>query len=206
MTRHSSSSAPRVQIPSPRILMVDDEPALLEGLRRQLRGSFDITTAVGAEAALRVLAIAAPFAIVLSDMRMPGMGGVEFLAVVRRRYPETVRLLLTGQADMQSTIDAINIGQVQRFLLKPCPPDTLRQALLDAVELHRQTSAERDLLMAARAAVHALADSQGTAEPAEASQSGRGRHSPAAEQPRHRSLAERLAEARSTGAGQQAGP
>lgn len=150
----------------PRVLLVDDEPALLDGLRRQLRRSFDISTAVGGEEALQLMETAEPFAVVLSDMRMPGLDGAAFLAIVRERFPDTVRLLLTGQSDMDSTIAAINDGQIYRFLAKPCPGATVEAALLDAAELHRQVSAERDVLeRTLHGAVQALLDALSLASP-----------------------------------------
>jgi response regulator RpfG family c-di-GMP phosphodiesterase len=150
----------------PRVLLVDDEPAILDGLRRQLRGTFDVSTAVGGEAALELMEGAEPFAAVLSDMRMPGMDGAAYLARVRELYPDTVRLLLTGQADMQSTIAAINEGQIYRFLTKPCPADGVVTALRDGVALHQQITAERDVLeRTLRGAVQALLDALSMASP-----------------------------------------
>lgn len=152
--------------PAPRVLLVDDERAILDGLRRQLRREFDITTAIGGEAALELMQDAEPFAAVLSDMRMPGLDGAAFLALVREQYPDTVRLLLTGQADMVSTIAAINDGQIYRFLSKPCPADVVASALRDSVALHRQITAERDVLeRTLRGAVQALLDALSLASP-----------------------------------------
>lgn len=150
----------------PRVLLVDDEAAILDGLRRQLRRSFQVTTAVGGEAALELMREAEPFAAVLSDMRMPGLDGAGFLARVREQYPDTVRLLLTGQADMQSTIAAINDGQIFRFLTKPCPAGDVAAALRDGVALHQQITAERDVLeRTLRGAVQALLDALSLASP-----------------------------------------
>ena len=69
---------------------------------------------------------------------MPRMDGVAFLTAVREKYPDTVRMLLTGQTDMQSTIDVINLGQIHKFLMKPCPASAIEAVLRDAAELHRQ--------------------------------------------------------------------
>jgi DNA-binding NtrC family response regulator len=154
----SSNTAPRVPIRLPRVLLVDDDPAVLDGLRRQLRGSFDVTTATGADEALRLMRVADPFAVVLSDMSMPGMGGIEFLAMVRQRYPGTVRMMLTGQADVDAMVGVINVGKVHQLLVKPCAGMAIESALRDAVEVHRQASAEHDLLTTAKAVVHALHD------------------------------------------------
>lgn len=128
------------------VLCVDDEPNVLEGLVRTLRRHFQVTTAVGAEAGLKAFQERTSFPIVVSDLRMPGMDGVAFLSRIRRTSPETVRVLLTGQADLPSAIGAVNEGSIFRFLSKPCPPDTLLRAMLAAEAQHRLITAERVLL------------------------------------------------------------
>lgn len=130
----------------PRILCVDDEPRVLSGLRQVLFRSFDITAAAGGEAALALLDRGEPFEVVVSDMRMPQMTGATFLAEVRKRRPEITRLLLTGHADLEAAIAAVNRGGIFRFLSKPCPPDELASALHDAVAQHRLITAEKVLL------------------------------------------------------------
>ncbi|QNH12399.1 HD domain-containing phosphohydrolase [Xanthomonas sp. SI] len=130
----------------PRILCVDDEPNLLAALERNLFGQFDVVTANGGEAGLAAIAAGPPFAAIVSDMRMPGMDGAAFLAAARARAPDSVRLLLTGQADATSAIAAINQGAIFRFLCKPCPTEELVAALEQAVALHRATLLERELL------------------------------------------------------------
>ena len=127
------------------LLLVDDEVAILDGLRRQLRRRFVVTTATSGAEALSVME-SQQFAVVVSDMRMPEMDGAEFLAHARKLYPDTVRMLLTGQADMTSAIAAINQGQIFRFLTKPCQPEVLQSALGDAVEQNRLVRAEKELL------------------------------------------------------------
>jgi response regulator RpfG family c-di-GMP phosphodiesterase len=129
-----------------RILCVDDEPNVLDALRRTLHRTFDVTTAPGGEPGLAAIAAGPPFAVVVADMRMPGMNGAAFLARVRERAPDTVRVLLTGHADLADTIAAVNEGNIFRFLAKPCPPDTLLAALGAAVAQHRLVTAERVLL------------------------------------------------------------
>ena len=104
------------------ILCVDDDANLLEGLKRQLRKQFTLETALSGEAGLVVVKEDGPFAVVVSDMRMPGMNGARFLAQVRAMAPDTVRILLTGQTDIQDAIVAVNEGHIFRFLTKPCPP------------------------------------------------------------------------------------
>jgi len=150
----------------PKVLLVDDEPALLDGLRRQLRERYAVTTAVGGHAALDVLRSAADFAVVVSDMRMPEMDGATLLSLVRQETPDAVRMLLTGQADVEAAVAAINDGQIFRFLTKPCAPDTLQAALADGVALHHTTIAERELLdKTLRGAVQALTDVLALAHP-----------------------------------------
>ncbi len=130
----------------PRILCVDDEPAVLEGLTLNLRRKFSVETATSGALGLAMLDEEKPFAIVLSDMRMPEMNGATFLSRVRALAPDSVRMLLTGQTDISSAIAAINEGQIFRFLTKPCPPDRLLTAFESAMGQHRLITAERVLL------------------------------------------------------------
>jgi len=129
-----------------KVLCVDDEPRVLEGLALQLRRGYEVHTSTSGSQGLEVLGQQGPFAVVLSDMRMPAMDGAAFLAAVRRRAPDTVRMLLTGHADLQAAIAAVNEGHIFRFLTKPCPPQQLRQAFDAAAEQHRLITAERVLL------------------------------------------------------------
>lgn len=130
----------------PRILLVDDEPMVLNGLMLNLRPHFDVTTAVGGTAGIVVLKSKGPFAAVVSDMRMPVMDGATFLMRARHEAPETVRLVLTGQTELGSAIMAVNKGQVFRFLTKPCPAEDLIEALQAAAEQFRLITAEKVLL------------------------------------------------------------
>jgi response regulator RpfG family c-di-GMP phosphodiesterase len=130
----------------PRILCVDDEPAVLDGLRRALRGTFDVSTAGGGAQGLEALRATPPFEVVMSDLRMPGMDGVALLERARTEAPDSVRILLTGQADLPAAVAAINTGAIFRFLCKPCAPEALHAALADAVKQHRLLTAERVLL------------------------------------------------------------
>lgn len=132
--------------PLPRILCVDDEPNVLQSLGRTLRRRFDVTTSVGARAALAELEHGPGFAVVVSDLRMPEIDGVGLLSEVRRRAPDTVRILLTGYAELDAAIAAVNDGAVFRFLTKPCAPDTLLAALSAAADQHRLITAEKVLL------------------------------------------------------------
>src|ERR1700722_18601072 len=129
-----------------KILFVDDEPNLLDGLRRLLGKEFSIETANGGEAGLNLLAESGPFAVVMSDMRMPGMNGVQFLSAVRQRWPDTVRLMLTGNSDIQTAIDAVKEGSVFRFMTKPCPENILKGAIRAALVQYGLIGAEKELL------------------------------------------------------------
>lgn len=131
---------------SEKILFVDDEPNVLSGIERQLRKRYTVQTAPGGEEGLAAITSAGPFAVIVSDMRMPGMNGAQFLAEARRRQPDSVRMLLTGFAEVQSAIDAVNNGALFRFLTKPCDNVTLVAALDDALAQYRLVTAERDLL------------------------------------------------------------
>ena len=131
---------------SERILCVDDEPHVLEGFKRGLRRQFEIDTACSAAEGLEAVANRGPYAVIVSDMRMPGMDGVQFLATVKQRAPDSVRIMLTGQADQQTAIDAVNEGNIFRFLLKPCPADVLAKTLAAGVQQYRLVTAEKELL------------------------------------------------------------
>ena len=129
-----------------KVLCVDDEPQVIDGLAVHLRREYTVTAAHSGAEGLDKLKAGGPFAVVLSDMRMPGMDGATFLAEVRTLAPETVRMLLTGNTDQQTAIAAVNEGQIFRFLSKPCPPEKLRAAFKAAAEQHRLIMAERVLL------------------------------------------------------------
>lgn len=130
----------------PKVLCVDDEPNVLEGLKLHLRRHYEVQTASGGQMALELLEREGPFVVVLSDMRMPGMDGATLLGQIRRRSPDTTRMLLTGQTDLDSAIAAVNEGQLFRFLTKPCPPPALLQALEAGVAQYRLMTAQRVLL------------------------------------------------------------
>jgi response regulator RpfG family c-di-GMP phosphodiesterase len=129
-----------------KILFVDDEPPVLEGYKRVLHEEFQPDTAVGGKAALDAIAKAGPYAVVVSDMRMPSMDGVQFLSCIRRISPETVRVMLTGYADQQSAIAAVNEGHIFRFLTKPCEAGVLKKTLIACLMQYRLVTAEKELL------------------------------------------------------------
>jgi response regulator RpfG family c-di-GMP phosphodiesterase len=128
------------------ILCVDDEPNVLQAFERQFRKQFELHTALGPEKGLEKLSQNGPFAVVVSDLRMPGMNGIEFLARVRENWPDTVRIMLTGQADLSAAIAAVNQGNVFQFLSKPCPSEMLARALDAGLNQYRLIVSERELL------------------------------------------------------------
>ncbi|WP_028584306.1 HD domain-containing phosphohydrolase [Desulfogranum mediterraneum] len=129
-----------------RILFVDDDPNILQSIKRQFRKRFSLEVAEGGEQALELLKRTEPFAVIVTDMRMPGMNGVELLGKVKDLYPEMVRLMLTGNADQETAMEAVNTGHVFRFLTKPCPPATFITAIALAQRQHRLLTAEKELL------------------------------------------------------------
>src|SRR5690349_1229187 len=152
--------------PRARVLCVDDEPNVLAGLMLHLRRRYDVETAPSGAAGLDVLRRYPDTAVVVSDMRMPGMDGAAFLRTVRSVSPDTTRVLLTGHADLESAITAVNEGQLFRFLTKPCPPEALLASVAAAAEQHRLITSERELLeKTLRGSVSALTDVLSLANP-----------------------------------------
>jgi CheY-like chemotaxis protein len=122
--------------PRPRILVVDDEEAILETMTFTFEDDYEVLTSSSARDALGLLERDGPVAVVISDQRMPEMTGVEFLARVFALHPTTMRIILTGFADMDAIIRAINDGHVYAYITKPWEPDQLKQVVRRAVEHH----------------------------------------------------------------------
>jgi CheY-like chemotaxis protein len=120
----------------PRILVVDDEEAILETMTFTFEDDYEVLTSSSARDALALLEREGPVAVVISDQRMPEMTGVEFLARVFAMHPTTVRIILTGFADMDAIIRAINDGHVYAYITKPWEPDQLKQVVRRAVDHH----------------------------------------------------------------------
>jgi response regulator RpfG family c-di-GMP phosphodiesterase len=130
----------------PYVLCVDDEPQILQGLMLHLRRQYKVVTAEGAAAALKLVAESNPPAVVVSDMRMPGMDGAALLKRMLELHPESTRILLTGEPSRDSAATAVNEGQIFRFLTKPCSPDDLRAAVEAGMVQHRLVTAEKVLM------------------------------------------------------------
>ena len=130
-----------------KLLLVDDEPNLTSALVRSLdRKQFEIFTADSAQQGLMILA-GNEIDVVVSDERMPGMTGSQFLAEVRKKWPNTIRMILSGQADLEAAVRAINEGEVYRFLLKPCHPQELQMTILQGLQHKKLVAQSRKLLM-----------------------------------------------------------
>jgi response regulator RpfG family c-di-GMP phosphodiesterase len=166
-TQHSWPQSSEMEA-RPVVLCVDDEPHILEGMRDVLRRTFDVRTASGGVEGLEMLrADPGTFALVISDMRMPVMTGDAFLREARIAAPDAVRILLTGHADMDAAVRAVNHAHLFRFLTKPCAAEELLRACAAGVGQHRLLTAERVLLeQTLRGSIDALAGTLALANPA----------------------------------------
>lgn len=131
---------------NPKILFVDDEENIPLAYARSLRKRFKMDTALGGKEALYRLKNEGPYGVLITDMRMPEMDGVQLLEEARQCSPDTVRLMLTGNSDQQTAMEAVNKGAIFRFLTKPCDTEDLARALTAALEQHRLLTVEKDLL------------------------------------------------------------
>lgn len=127
----------------PRVLFVDDEPAVLESLRRSVRKEFAADVATDAENGLECLRRSGPYCIVVSDMRMPGMSGAEFLATVRAISPDSIRVMLTGCEEMEVAVQAVNDGRIFKFLSKPVPTQALLACLRSCLAYYLDERAQK---------------------------------------------------------------
>lgn len=140
------------------ILAVDDEPLILRAYQRSLGEAFTLHTAEGPEAALALLQDQ-EYAVILTDLKMPGMDGVAFLQKARLLRPDTVRLMISGHADMGDALNSINQAGVFRLMLKPCAPEQISAALNAGLEQYRLITAEKQLLEGTlNGAIQALTD------------------------------------------------
>jgi CheY-like chemotaxis protein len=129
-----------------KILLVDDEINILDGYRRSLSREFVMETALGGEQASKLATENGPYAVVVSDMRMPGMDGIQLLSSIKALSPDTIRVMLTGNSDVDTAINAINEGSIFRFLNKPCSKELMAKTLTAALVQYRLVTAEKQLL------------------------------------------------------------
>jgi CheY-like chemotaxis protein len=130
----------------PRILIVDDEEAILETMTFTFMDLYEVLTTSDPTQALQIMEENQPIAVVITDQRMPGMTGVELLSETYQRFPETVRIILTGFADAEATVKAINDGHIYGYVNKPWEPDELKAIVKRATELHLLTRENRSLV------------------------------------------------------------
>jgi response regulator RpfG family c-di-GMP phosphodiesterase len=129
-----------------RVLYVDDDFEGQEAFARVAGAHYEVTVAMDATEALRALQNEGPFAVIVSDLRMPGMDGVALLSHAQASWPTITRVLLTGDGDLESAIAAINSGRIFRFLTKPCGYEAMLQAVKDSVDQYKHVTAERVVL------------------------------------------------------------
>ena len=149
-----------------KVLLVDDDRNLLASFTRQFHKRINLVTAASGEDGIQAVTYDGPFAVVISDMQMPNMDGLEFLYQVRALSPDTVRVMLTGNATLDVAITAINDGQIFRFLNKPVPIGVLFETMIDGIQQYRHVTAERELInKTLKGTVNLLADILGLVDP-----------------------------------------
>lgn len=131
---------------NPPVLFVDDDENLLMALKRKLRGKFNFDSAVGPLQALEKIKAGNRYAVCVADMRMPDMDGVQLLGEVAKLSPDTVNMMLTGNADQHTAVEAINRGHIFRFFNKPCEDDDLIAGLNAGLRQYQLITAERALI------------------------------------------------------------
>jgi len=157
-----------------KILFVDDEPAVLSGYQRLLHSDFKVDTAVGGAGALIAIESNGPYAVVVSDFQMPEMNGIQFLAKVKTSSPDTIRILLTGNAQIQTAVSVVNEGNIFRFLTKPCTRELLSQTLNTALAQYRLVIAEKEWLeKTLHGSIHVLTEVLSLVNPAAFSRAAR---------------------------------
>jgi len=157
-----------------KVLMVDDDRNLLDSFRRQFRKHLNLETAASGADGIQAIRDDGPFAVVISDMQMPNMNGVEFLSRVNALSPNTVRVMLTGNANLDVAISAVNDGQIFRFLNKPVESNQLLKVITAGINQYRLVTAEKILLSKTlKGAVDLLADILSLVNPTTFSQSSR---------------------------------
>ena len=129
----------------PAILLVDDEPEILHSLKGLLRREFTLHTADTGQQALEILRHH-PIQVIMTDQRMPQMTGAQLLGQAKNISPDTVRILFTGYADIKAVVDAVNQGQVYRYITKPWDPDELVEILSAATQEHKRRKQHQAIL------------------------------------------------------------
>ena len=128
------------------ILLVDDEPEMLYSLKGLLRREFELYTAESGQAALAILQ-QHPVHVIMTDQRMPEMTGIQLMRQVKTEYPQAVRIIFTGYADLKSVVEGINHAGLYRYITKPWDPDELIQVLHEAADVYEQLVERQRLLV-----------------------------------------------------------
>ena len=129
-----------------KVLFVDDEINVINGYRRMLRNRVELDTAYSGEEGLQLIEANGPYAVVVSDMQMPGMDGAEFLSKVEDLVPATIRVMLTGNSDQETAANAVNKGHIFRFLNKPCTTVAIMSVLNEGIQEYKRGKDEKDRL------------------------------------------------------------
>ena len=147
----------------PKMLVVDDEPDNLDLLYRTFRRDFNVLKAESGIRALEVLGLEGEVAVIISDQRMPEMKGTEFLSKTVPQFPNTVRIILTGFTDIEDLVDAINSGQVYKYITKPWDPNELKMVVQKAAETYEVLKQRTEELHRAQNQIQLLATIMQTA-------------------------------------------
>ena len=160
-----------------KILIVDDEQMVLDGLKDVLRKHYNVHTALCAKDGITLLEESGPYAVVISDMIMPDIDGAQLLAEVRERFPQSVRILLTGQANAEESSRAVNEGGVFRFLMKPCETNKLLDVLAEACVQNQRNITEAEIIKTTLfASMEVMSEALSIMNPMAFSRGGRLRH------------------------------
>lgn len=153
----------------PKVLLVDDEPDILFSLKGLLRREFELFTATNAHDALAIMS-EHPIEVVMTDQRMPDVTGVEMLGKVKTLFPDAIRIVFTGYADIKSVIDGINNGGLFRYITKPWDPDELIDVIREAATQHHQIVEQKQLLHDVRSYLTQTASNGGAASDSQRSE------------------------------------
>ncbi|MDB4925204.1 response regulator [Mucilaginibacter sp.] len=126
------------------VLYIDDEINNLNSFKAAFRRDFEVFTAISAKEGRKILD-SQEIGVIITDQRMPGMTGIEFLESILSIYPDTIRILLTGFSDINAVMDAINRGQVYKYLVKPWQNDELKMYIENALEIYHLRKENKDL-------------------------------------------------------------
>jgi serine phosphatase RsbU (regulator of sigma subunit) len=143
-----------------KVLIIDDDAILLAGLNRQLGRQYRVDTALSGEEALKMVRRNGVYAVIISDYTMPGMNGIEVLRCIRQLSPNSIRIMLTGSADLPTAVQAVNEGHIYQIHLKPCPPDTLSDAIYSGIKKYRQRIKEQQDIQQIKASLSQASEVQ----------------------------------------------